>query len=89
MGVKEEIINYCFSLGINSVGFIKCRKFNELKTFLEKRKFSNLQNEFEEDNIELRINSKEWFKEGKTIISIAFPYIFLDENMKIKDQNES
>ena len=89
MGVKEEIINYCFSLGINSVGFIKCRKFNELKTFLEKRKSSNLQNEFEEDDIELRINSKEWFKEGKTIISIAFPYIFLDEKMKIKDQNES
>ncbi|MGM9935093.1 tRNA epoxyqueuosine(34) reductase QueG [uncultured Clostridium sp.] len=89
MGVKEEIINYCFSLGIDSVGFIKCRRFDEIKAFLEERKSSNLENEFEESNIELRINSKEWFEEGKTIISIAFPYVFLDENMKVKSQDES
>ncbi len=89
MGVKEEIINYCFSLGIDSVGFIKCRRFDEIESFLEERKSSNLENEFEESNIELRINSKEWFEEGKTIISIAFPYVFLDEKMKVKSQDES
>lgn len=89
MGVKEDIRNYCFSLGIDSVGFIKCRRFDELKEFLEKRKSSNLQNEFEESDIELRINSKEWFEEGKTIISIAFPYVFLDEKMKVKSQCEN
>lgn len=89
MGVKEDIINYCFSLGIDSVGFVKCRRFDELKAFLEKRKSLNLENEFEESDIELRINSKEWFKEGKTIISIAFPYAFLDENMKVRSQNEN
>lgn len=89
MGVKEDIIDYCFSLGIDSVGFIKCRRFDELEAFLEKRKSSNLQNEFEESDIELRINSKEWFKEGKTIISIAFPYIFLDEQMRVRAQSEN
>lgn len=89
MGIKEDIINYCFSLGIDSVGFIKCRRFDELKAFFEKRKSLNLENEFEEKDIELRINSKEWFKEGKTIISIAFPYVFLDENMKVKSQDDN
>lgn len=84
MGVKEDIMNYCLSLGINSVGFIKCRRFDELKAFYEKRKNLNLQNEFEENDIELRINSKEWFEEGKTIISIAFPYIFSDEHLNMK-----
>lgn len=87
MGVKEDIKNYCFSLGINSVGFIKCRRFEELKAFYEVRKSLNLQNEFEEDNIESRINSKEWFEEGKTIISIAFPYVFSDNNLKTKSEN--
>ena len=89
MGVKEDIINYCFSIGIDSVGFIKCRRFDELKAFYEKRKNLHLENEFEESNIELRINSKEWFEEGKTIISIAFPYIFLDDDKKVKSQMEN
>ena len=89
MGIKEDLINYCFSLGIDSVGFVNCRRFDELTAFLDKRKSLNLENEFEEKNIELRINSKEWFEEGKTIISIAFPYVFLDENMKVKPQDDN
>lgn len=88
MGVKEDIRNYCLSLGINSVGFIKCRRFDELKAFYENRKNLNLQNEFEENDIELRINSKEWFEGGKTIISIAFPYVFSDEHLKMNLEND-
>lgn len=89
MGVKEEIINYCLSIGIDSVGFIKCRRFDELKAFYEKRKSLNLENEFEESNIELRIDSSKWFEEGKTIISIAFPYVFLEKDNKVKSQKEN
>ena len=89
MGVKEEIINYCLSIGIDSVGFIKCRRFDELKAFYEKRKSLNLENEFEESNIELRIDSSKWFEKGKTIISIAFPYVFLEKDNKVKSQKEN
>lgn len=89
MGVKEEIINYCLSIGIDSVGFIKCRRFDELEAFYEKRKSLNLENEFEESNIELRIDSGKWFEEGKTIISIAFPYVFLEKDNKVKSQKEN
>ena len=74
MDVKDEIIKYCESFGISSVGFIKCRKFDELKELYIKRKELNTENEFEEEDINLRINSECWLKGGKTIITIAFPY---------------
>ena len=87
MGVKEDIIKYCLSLGIDSVGFIKCRKFNELEKFLEDRKQKNLENEFEEKEIELRIDADKWFDGGKTIISIAFPYLHVREDNEKNIQN--
>lgn len=87
MGVKEDILKYCLSLGINSVGFIKCRKFNELEKFYEERKLKNLENEFEEKEIDLRINADKWFEGGKTIISIAFPYLYLEEDESCESKN--
>ncbi|MDO5517025.1 MAG: tRNA epoxyqueuosine(34) reductase QueG [Clostridium sp.] len=87
MGVKEDIIKYCLSLGIDSVGFIKCRKFNELENFYKERKLKNLENEFEEKEINLRIDADKWFEGGKTIISIAFPYLYLKEDEARESQN--
>lgn len=75
MGLKEEVLAYCNQLGLTNVGFIKCRTFDELKDFYENRKALKLQNEFEEDDISLRINPNHYMEEGKTIISIAFPYL--------------
>lgn len=75
MGVKNEIIKVCNSLGIDCIGFIKCRRFDELENFYKYREKFNLQNEFEEDDIQKRINPKLYLEEGKTIISIAFPYL--------------
>lgn len=74
--MKEKIKNYCNSIGIKDIGFIKCRKFNELTNFYNYRKKNNLENEFEEKDIEKRINPKLYMNEGKTIISIAFPYLW-------------
>ncbi|MFL0246536.1 tRNA epoxyqueuosine(34) reductase QueG [Candidatus Clostridium stratigraminis] len=81
MDYKERIINFCYKLGIDTVGFCECRTFNELKPFLENRKIKNIENEFEEKDIEKRINPKLQLKNGKTIISVAFPYIF-DDNVQ-------
>lgn len=75
MKLKEEIIRYCETLGLDLVGFIKCRTFNELNDFYINRKEENLENEFEETNIEKRINPNYYMNDGKTIISIAFPYL--------------
>lgn len=72
---KEKIINFCNSLGLDTLGFIKCREFTELKEFFYERKEKGLENEFEEEDIEKRINPFNYMNEGKTIISIAFPYL--------------
>lgn len=72
--MKEEIIAYCSQLGLENIGFIKCRKFDELKAFYEERKNKKRENEFEESDIEKRINPNHYMEEGKTIISIVFPY---------------
>lgn len=88
MGVKTDIINYCFSLGIDSVGFIKCRKFDELTKLYKERKALNLENEFEEKDIEKRINPLVYLEEGKTIISIGFPYLALKKDMDIEVFND-
>lgn len=76
MDNKELIVGYCSNLGIDCIGFTECRVFNELKEFFRIRKNSGLQNEFEADDIEQRINPLIYMSEGKTIISMAFPYFF-------------
>ena len=78
--LKEEIIKYCNDLGVKNIGFIKCRRFSELEPFYIERKKKGLENEFEEQNVNLRIDSENWFDGGKTIISMAFPYLSIYEN---------
>lgn len=78
--LKKQIQDFCKSIGLECVGFIKCRRFEELKGFYETRQQLGLQNEFEEKEIEKRINPKHYMAEGKTIISIAFPYYHEEEN---------
>lgn len=78
--LKEEIEDYCRGLGLDTLGFIKCREFKELEEFYKYRKDNNLENEFEETDIEKRINPKLYMNEGKTIISIAFPYLWINSN---------
>lgn len=80
MSLKKEVLSYCNSLGITNIGFIRCRKFSELESLYENRKKLNIQNEFEEDDIQKRINPNHYMEEGKTIISIAFPYLHKKES---------
>ncbi|ABX42412.1 tRNA epoxyqueuosine(34) reductase QueG [Lachnoclostridium phytofermentans] len=78
---KQQIEDYCKSLGLDTIGFIRSRRFVELIDFYEQRKEKNLQNEFEEKDIEKRIDPSLTMESGKTIISIAFPY-YHDEEYK-------
>lgn len=79
---KFEIKKFCENLGLDIVGFTKCRKFNELHSHYKDLKAKGMLNEFEEKDIEAKINPFKMMKEGKTIISIAFPYIFSKEKNK-------
>ncbi len=79
MGFKENIKKFCSEKGLDSVGFTNCRRFDELKVFYEERKNKGFENEFEEKDIEKRINPFLNMEEGKTIISIAFRYLYYRE----------
>lgn len=72
--LKKQIENFCRTLGLDCIGFMPCRRFTELQGFYESRQSLGLQNEFEEKEIEKRINPYLYMPEGKTILSIAFPY---------------
>jgi len=76
MNYKESIIDFCKHLGLDTIGFCECRVFEELRPFYEKRKLNNQENEFEEQDIEKRINPFINMENGKTIISVAFPYLY-------------
>lgn len=76
MNFKETIIEYCKTLNLDTVGFMKCRVFEELIPIYEQRKREGLENPFEEADIEKRVNPFFLLPEGKSIVSIAFPYYF-------------
>ncbi|MBB6696738.1 tRNA epoxyqueuosine(34) reductase QueG [Clostridium algidicarnis] len=72
----NELENYIRSLGLDTFGFIPSKSFEELRSFLQYRKINGLENEFEETDIEKRINPHMLMEKGKVIISIAFPYLY-------------
>ncbi len=78
--LRNKIEAYCQSLGLDAIGFIPCRRFDESAAFFQNRKDLGLENSFEEQDIEKRINPFLYMEDGKTIISIAFPYNTPDEN---------
>ena len=73
---RFKITAYCKELGLDTIGFIKCRRFPELEKMFQLRKANNLENIFEEKDISKRINPNYYMEEGKTIISFAFPYLY-------------
>lgn len=76
MDLRNEILEFCNDIGIDVIGFTGCRVFDELRGLLEKRKNDRVVNEFEEEDINKRINPFLYMSGGRTIISIAFPYLF-------------
>lgn len=84
MSYKSEIIEFCNTLNLDTIGFCECRTFKELIPFFKERKEKGLENEFEEHDIGKRVNLKLYMKDGKTIISIAFPYLYtLESNSEV------
>lgn len=73
--LKNKIIKFIESLNIFCYGFTECRIFEELIDYFKQKRDNNYFTEFEGVNIENRINPFLYFGEGKTIISIAVPYL--------------
>lgn len=74
MNLKQYIIDKSEELNIDLIGFSDSEPFLHLKDYLIERKKENKEIEFEEEDIDKRINPKVIFPECKTIIAIGMSY---------------
>ena len=74
MNLKEYIIERSKELDIDLIGFTDCEPFYQVKDYLIERKEKNKETEFEEENLEKRINPKLTFPGCKSIIAIGLSY---------------
>lgn len=74
MNLKQYIIDKSKELNIDLIGFSGSEPFMDLKEYLIERKRENKEVEFEEEDIEKRINPKIIFPKCNTIIAIGMSY---------------
>ncbi|MGM7684651.1 tRNA epoxyqueuosine(34) reductase QueG [Cytobacillus sp. Hm23] len=72
--LKDEIVNYAHSIGIDKIGFASTNVFSQLKERLHEQQMLGYQSGFEESDIEKRTNPRLLLPEAKSIISIALAY---------------
>ncbi|WP_110113898.1 tRNA epoxyqueuosine(34) reductase QueG [Bacillus sp. CGMCC 1.16541] len=72
--LKEQIIEYSQSIGIDKIGFASASVFEELKGRLLTQQELGYQSGFEESDIEKRTNPELLLPKASTIISIALAY---------------
>lgn len=72
--LKQEIIEYSKTIGIDKIGFTSASTFDELKNRLIRQQELGYQSGFEEPDIEKRVNPSLLMEEPRSIISIALAY---------------
>ncbi|GAE29989.1 tRNA epoxyqueuosine(34) reductase QueG [Halalkalibacter hemicellulosilyticus] len=72
--LKDEIIAYSKSIGIDKIGFASADPFLQLKDRLLTQKQLGYQSGFEEPDIDKRVTPERLLPHAKTIISIALAY---------------
>ncbi|WP_044736622.1 tRNA epoxyqueuosine(34) reductase QueG [Geobacillus kaustophilus] len=74
MALKQEVIEYSRSIGIDKIGFASADPFVELKERLRRQQELGYQSGFEEPDIEKRTNPSLLLPDAKSIIAIALAY---------------
>lgn len=74
MDLKKYITEKSKELKIDIIGFAEVEEFKGLKEFLKFRRNKGYETEFEEKDIELRINPQNIMKNCKSIIAIGISY---------------
>ncbi len=72
--MEQKIRHFCQQLGLDTVGFIPVRRYDELEAFYKTRVTKGLQNPFEEAVLEKRLDPRCYMATAKTILVVAFPY---------------
>lgn len=76
MDYKKKIKEKLLSLGLETHGFMTVKSLGFSKEFFQKRNELGFATSFEELDISKKIDLTTEMKNGKTIISVAFPYYF-------------
>ncbi|WP_044749465.1 tRNA epoxyqueuosine(34) reductase QueG [Bacillus alveayuensis] len=74
VALKQEIIEYSKTIGIDKIGFASADVFTELKERLRRQQELGYQSGFEEPDIEKRTNPSLLLSGAKSIIAIALAY---------------
>ncbi|WP_170008648.1 tRNA epoxyqueuosine(34) reductase QueG [Bacillus fonticola] len=72
--LKEEVIAYSRSIGIDKIGFAETKPFDELKNHLLRQQELDYASGFEEPDIEKRVDPEKTFQQPRSIIAIALAY---------------
>lgn len=72
--LKQDIIQYSKTIGIDKIGFTTASPFDELKNRLIRQRELGFQSGFEEADIDKRTNPKLLMEDAESIISIAVAY---------------
>jgi epoxyqueuosine reductase len=84
--LKEEIIAYSTTIGIDKIGFTTATTFEEMKNRLIRQQELHYQSGFEEKDIEKRVSPALIFDRPRSIISIALAY---PSKMKVHIKSKS
>ncbi|ABW18454.1 tRNA epoxyqueuosine(34) reductase QueG [Alkaliphilus oremlandii] len=74
MNLKEKIVQYSKSIGIDLIGFTDAGPFDDLRQILLDRKINGKLSGFEEEDIQLRVDPRKTLDTAKSIIVIAMSY---------------
>ncbi|WP_163101983.1 tRNA epoxyqueuosine(34) reductase QueG [Peribacillus alkalitolerans] len=72
--LKEEVIQYSKTIGIDKIGFTSADPFTELKNRLVRQQELGFQSGFEEKDLQRRVTPSLLIEEPSSIISIALAY---------------
>ncbi|WP_148866601.1 tRNA epoxyqueuosine(34) reductase QueG [Thermosediminibacter litoriperuensis] len=84
MSVKEKIINYAKSVGVDKVGFTTAEPFLAEREILLERKELGLFSPFEENDVELRCHPNKLLPGARTIICFAMGYLIEQSACTVK-----
>lgn len=72
--LKEQLIEYAKSIGVDKIGFTHASPFHELKNRLKRQQELQYQSGFEEQDLDKRTEPKRLLPEAESIIAIALAY---------------
>lgn len=88
MKLKQELIDYAHSVGIDKIGFASADPFLELKDRLYRHRELCFESGFEERDIEKRAHPELTVQEARSIIAIAIAYPSrMDQSPKSEPEN--